>query len=153
MAIYMAELSRIRLLCQKMPGQLGTKSTHSPNRETCANVDTWEAWLTLAVAAGLLISLALRLAATDLLALACLGILVFAQNVSGSTRLPTPAQAVAGFGNEGLITIATVVRRDRGSGVYRRDTTGHRLAARPRQKLCAMPKCDCCFRSPQSADF
>jgi di/tricarboxylate transporter len=69
-------------------------------------VDTWEAWLTLAVAAALLISLAMRIAATDLLALACLGILVLAQNVSGSNRLPTPAQAVAGFGNEGLITIA-----------------------------------------------
>ena len=53
-----------------------------------------------------LVSLALRLAATDLLALTCLGILVVAQNVSGSDLLPSPGQAVAGFGNEGLITIA-----------------------------------------------
>lgn len=67
---------------------------------------TWEAWLTLAVAFSLLISLAMRVAATDLLALACLSILVVVQNVSGSVLLPTPQQAVAGFGNEGLITIA-----------------------------------------------
>ncbi len=69
-------------------------------------MDTWESWLTLAVACILLVSLALRVAATDLLAVACLGILVFAQNVSGTALLPTPAEAVAGFGNEGLITIA-----------------------------------------------
>ncbi len=62
--------------------------------------------MTLAVAGTLLVSLALRLAATDLLAISCLGILVVAQNVSGSTLLPTPGQAVAGFGNQGLITIA-----------------------------------------------
>jgi di/tricarboxylate transporter len=68
-------------------------------------VDTWEAWLSLAVAGTLLVSLALRLAATDLLAVSCLGILVVAQNVTGSILLPTPEQAVAGFGNSGLITI------------------------------------------------
>ena len=71
----------------------------------CAIVDTWEAWLTLAVAGLLLVSLALRVAATDLLAVTCLGILVFAQNVTGSNLLPTPEEAVAGFGNKGLITI------------------------------------------------
>jgi di/tricarboxylate transporter len=69
-------------------------------------VDTWESWLTLAVAGMLLVSLALRVAATDLLAVTCLGILVFAQNITGSPLLPNPAEAVAGFGNEGLITIA-----------------------------------------------
>ena len=58
----------------------------------------WEAWLSLAVAGTLLVSLALRLAATDLLALTCLGILVVAQNVTHSKLLPTPNQAVAGFG-------------------------------------------------------
>ena len=66
---------------------------------------TWEAWLTVAVACTLLVSLAMRVAATDLLALACLAILVVVQNVSGSTLLPTPEQAVSGFGNKGLITI------------------------------------------------
>ncbi|MGI9472519.1 MAG: SLC13 family permease [Rubripirellula sp.] len=69
-------------------------------------MDTWEAWLTLAVAGTLLVCLAMRVAATDLLALFCLGILVVAQNVTESTLLPTPEQAVAGFGNQGLITIA-----------------------------------------------
>ena len=69
-------------------------------------MDTWEAWLSLAVAGTLLVSLALRLAATDLLALTCLGILVVAQNVSGSKWLPTPEEAVSGFGNQGLLTIA-----------------------------------------------
>ncbi len=47
----------------------------------------------------------MRVAATDLLAVTFLGILVFAQNVSGSPYLPTPEEAVAGFGNKGLITI------------------------------------------------
>ena len=68
-------------------------------------MDTWEAWLTLAVAGTLLVSLALRLAAADLLAVTCLGVLIVAQNVMGSSNLPTPAEAVAGFGNKGLITI------------------------------------------------
>lgn len=66
----------------------------------------WEACLSLAVAGTLLVSLALRLAATDLLAITCLGILVVVQNLTHTPLLPTPGQAVAGFGNEGLITIA-----------------------------------------------
>jgi di/tricarboxylate transporter len=68
-------------------------------------VESWEAWLSVAVAGTLLVSLALRLAATDLLAVSCLAILVVTQNVTGSALLPTPEQAVAGFGNSGLITI------------------------------------------------
>ena len=66
----------------------------------------WEAKLSLAVAGMLLVSLAMRVAAKELLALACLGILVVAQNLSGSAHLPTPSEAVAGYGNQGLITIA-----------------------------------------------
>jgi len=65
----------------------------------------WEAWLTLAVAALLLISLAFRLAATDLLAIGCLGILVLVQNITGTPRLPSANAAALGFGNEGLITV------------------------------------------------
>ena len=64
-------------------------------------MDTWEAWLTIAVACTLLAGLAVRVAATDLLALFCLGILVLIQNMTGSEALPTPEQAVAGFGNQG----------------------------------------------------
>lgn len=69
-------------------------------------MDSWEAWLTFAVAGTLLVCLAMRVAATDLLALFCLGILVVTQNVTDSNLLPTPEQAVAGFGNQGLVTIA-----------------------------------------------
>ncbi len=58
------------------------------------------------MACTLLVGLAVRVAATDLLALFCLGILVLVQNITGSEALPTPEQAVAGFGNQGLITIA-----------------------------------------------
>lgn len=65
----------------------------------------WEAWLTLGVAALLLVSLAFRLASTDMLAISCLGILIFAQNVTGTSRLPSANDAAGGFGNEGLITV------------------------------------------------
>lgn len=66
---------------------------------------TWEAWLTIFVAFSLLASLALRVAATDLLAMACLGMLILVQNVTGSPNLPNVEEAVAGFGNKGLITV------------------------------------------------
>jgi di/tricarboxylate transporter len=65
----------------------------------------WEAWLSLGVSGILLVGMALRLAATDLLALVSLAILMLAQNLSGSSLLPSPKEAVAGFGNEGLISI------------------------------------------------
>lgn len=48
----------------------------------------------------------MRLAAMDLLAMSCLGILVVVQNLTGTPNLPSTSQAVAGFGNQGLITIA-----------------------------------------------
>lgn len=67
---------------------------------------TWEAWLTLGVAGTLLITLALRVAATDLLAVGCLAVLIVAQSVTGTNLLPTASEAVAGFGNQGLVTIA-----------------------------------------------
>ena len=70
------------------------------------HVEHWEAWLSLAVALLLMVSLAMRIAPHDLLALSCLGILMVAQSVTGSTLLPTPEEAVSGFGNQGLITIA-----------------------------------------------
>ena len=66
----------------------------------------WEAWLSLSIALGLLVSVAARLASTDVLALAGLAILIVVQNLTGSTHLPETSTAVAGFGNEGLITIA-----------------------------------------------
>ncbi|TWU58925.1 Sodium-dependent dicarboxylate transporter SdcS [Rubripirellula tenax] len=69
-------------------------------------MDTWQAWLTIAVAATLLVTLALRVAATDLLAVGCLAILVVAQSITGTNKLPTPSEAVAGFGNQALVTVA-----------------------------------------------
>ncbi|MEM6366401.1 MAG: SLC13 family permease, partial [Planctomycetota bacterium] len=66
----------------------------------------WEVPFTIFVALGLLVSLAFRVAAPDLLALGWLAILVVAQEVFDSKRLPDPEQAVSGFGNPGLLTIA-----------------------------------------------
>ena len=72
----------------------------------------WEAYFVLAIAGGLLVALALQIAAVDLLALAALAVLVAASDLSGVSagdvgpRLPTPIEAVSGFANEGLITIA-----------------------------------------------
>ncbi|MCG8651637.1 MAG: SLC13 family permease, partial [Pirellulales bacterium] len=62
--------------------------------------------MTVAVAGALLVGLALRIAAADVLALCCLGVLMLAQNLSGSSNLPTAEDAIAGFGNKGLITVA-----------------------------------------------
>ncbi|MCC9644952.1 SLC13 family permease [Rhodopirellula sp. JC740] len=66
----------------------------------------WPMWLTIGVAIALLLGLAFRVAATDLLAVTALSILVVAQDLTGTTLLPDPTDAVAGFGNKGLITIA-----------------------------------------------
>lgn len=65
----------------------------------------WEAWLALSVAIGLLLSLAFRVGPTDLLAIAFLSILVLAQDVTETDKLPDVSDAVAGFGNTGLLTI------------------------------------------------
>lgn len=69
-------------------------------------MEHWEAWLSLAVALLLMVSLTMRIAPHDLLAVSCLGILMIAQSITGSELLPTPEKAVSGFGNQGLITIA-----------------------------------------------
>lgn len=66
----------------------------------------WEAWLTIAVAGGLLSGLAFRVAATDLLAITALGVLMLVQNLTGTPRLPSPEESLAGFGSKGLITVA-----------------------------------------------
>ncbi|MDB4331855.1 SLC13 family permease, partial [bacterium] len=68
-------------------------------------MENWEAWLSLAVALLLMVSLTMRIAPHDLVALSCLGILMVAQSISGTDLLPTPDDAVAGFGNQGLVTI------------------------------------------------
>lgn len=67
---------------------------------------SWPMWLTLAVALGLLLSLAFRVAATDLLVLSSLAILVVVQELTGNPNLPTPMDIASNFGNKGLVTIA-----------------------------------------------
>ncbi len=59
----------------------------------------------MGVAGFLLGGLALRLASTELLALACLGTLMLVGNLTGSPLLPTAQEALSGFGNTGVITI------------------------------------------------
>ena len=65
----------------------------------------WEAWFTLAVVMLVLIGLARNLASPAILLFAGLGALMTVQSVTGTQHLPSPAQAVAGFGNTGLITV------------------------------------------------
>lgn len=66
---------------------------------------TWEAYLTLAVVAAILIGLARNLASPTVLLFGGLATLMTTGAITGSPHLPTPAQAVAGFGNSGLITV------------------------------------------------
>jgi di/tricarboxylate transporter len=66
----------------------------------------WEAIVSLLVAAGLLVGLAFRVAATDLLAIAALAVLVLVQNLTGTDKLPSAVDALSGFGSLGLATVA-----------------------------------------------
>ncbi|MBX3421921.1 MAG: SLC13 family permease [Pirellulaceae bacterium] len=69
-------------------------------------MENWEAWLSISVALSLLVGLAFRVATADVLALIGLAAIMLAQNVTGTKLLPSPTEAVAGFGNAGLITVA-----------------------------------------------
>ncbi len=68
----------------------------------------WEAWASLAVVALVIYALVRNLAPTDLVLLAAAAILVTLGLFSTQQRLPNAAQAMAGFGNEGLITVAVL---------------------------------------------
>ncbi|MEX0775178.1 MAG: SLC13 family permease [Phycisphaeraceae bacterium] len=68
----------------------------------------WEAWITLGVVAGMIALLASNRVSTDLVFFAGLALLVALAEITGTTRLPSTAAAVAGFGNEGLITVAVL---------------------------------------------
>ena len=68
----------------------------------------WEAWFTLALVLSLIVALARNLAAPDTLFLAALTIIMTVGSVSGSDLLPSTQSLVAGFGNEGLITVAVL---------------------------------------------
>ncbi|MEX2214619.1 MAG: SLC13 family permease [Phycisphaeraceae bacterium] len=68
----------------------------------------WEAWFTLALVLSLIVALARNWAAPDTLFLAGLTILMTVGSISGSAKLPSTQALVAGFGNEGLITVAVL---------------------------------------------
>jgi len=69
---------------------------------------SWEAWYTLGIVVLMILALARNWAPTDLIMLGCLTLLVAAHAVSGSDKLPDAGTAVAGFGNEGLMTVAVM---------------------------------------------
>jgi len=65
----------------------------------------WEALLTLLVVLGVFVGLARNLASPAALMFAALAVLLTVGSVTGSDRLLTSTQAVAGFGNTGLVTV------------------------------------------------
>lgn len=66
---------------------------------------SWEAWLSIAATAGILYGLLRNLASPVFLLFAGLAVLMTAQALTGSERLLTANEAVAGFGNSGLVTV------------------------------------------------
>lgn len=66
---------------------------------------TWEAWLTIAVVLAVIIGLARNVASPTTLLFGALGVLMTATALTGSDQLLAPAEAVAGFGNPGLVTV------------------------------------------------
>ncbi len=69
---------------------------------------TWEAWLTCASLLVLFVALLRNWAPTDLLMMAVLTFLVAVGELVGSDRLPRAAEAVAGLGNAGIVTVAVL---------------------------------------------
>ena len=65
----------------------------------------WEALLTLAVVIGVLVSLIRNVASPVYILMGAIGMLMTAQAVSGTSKLPSADAAVSGFGNSGLITV------------------------------------------------
>lgn len=66
---------------------------------------SWEAWLTIAVIAGIFYGLIRNLASPVFLLFAGLAVLMTVQALTGSEHLLTANEAVAGFGNSGLVTV------------------------------------------------
>lgn len=69
---------------------------------------TWEAWFAVGVTFLVVVGLARRWAGPDLVLMAGVTALAAVGLVTGSPRLPSPAAAVAGFGNTGLLTVAAL---------------------------------------------
>src|SRR5690606_29818860 len=68
----------------------------------------WEAWATIGVVILIIIGLAKNIAGPEVILLGALTLLMTLSSVFGSSLLPTPTAAVAGFGNDGLITVAVL---------------------------------------------
>ena len=73
----------------------------------------WEGWVTIMVVIVFIVGLARNWTAPDVLSMACLAILFAIGALTGSDRLPTAAEALAGMGNSGAVHIDTVNRRRR----------------------------------------
>lgn len=67
----------------------------------------WELWFALAVVVLMIYGLARNLAA-DMITMGCLALLLAAGAFSSEKRLPSVEQAVAGFGNSALLTVAVL---------------------------------------------
>ena len=68
----------------------------------------WEAWFTLAVVVGILVVLVRESLPTDIVMVGALTLLVAVGEMRHSELLPSIAQAVAGMGNTGLITVGVL---------------------------------------------
>jgi di/tricarboxylate transporter len=66
----------------------------------------WEAWVTLAVVVAIITALARNIAGPDVILVG--GLVILMTMSLFSDRFPSPTQAVSGFGNEGLITVAVL---------------------------------------------
>ncbi|MBA1147601.1 SLC13 family permease [Ectothiorhodospiraceae bacterium WFHF3C12] len=65
----------------------------------------WETWLTLLVVVGVFVGLVRNMATPAALMFLALAVLLTAGAVTGTDRLVTSTEAVAGFGNTGLVTV------------------------------------------------
>ena len=68
----------------------------------------WEAWFTVGVVFLLILGLARNWAPPDLLALGSLTLIIVVGELTGSTHLPSPADAVANFGSPALVTVGVL---------------------------------------------
>ncbi len=66
----------------------------------------WEALLTLLVVLGVLVALIRNTSTPTYILFAAIGVLMTAQSLTGTDALPTAQEAVSGFGNSGLVTVA-----------------------------------------------
>jgi di/tricarboxylate transporter len=68
----------------------------------------WEAWVSLVVVGLMAVALIRNLAAPDTIIVGGMVLLMTIGAVSGSSAFPSPREMAAGFGNEGLLTVAVL---------------------------------------------